>query len=333
MARESVNRSTPPSRPTVNVIAPHFPYGMLHSGEIVTRVLNEAGFRARFLYFDDGRRSRLRQWLHRSWFGKFLRRDVNIFMEQLSQKFFNMARVQFLIPNQEWIREEDEPHLTNLDLIICKSRHAGEIFSKLGCRTAFSSFTSMDRRLAAAGPKRREFFLMAGDRPVIVERVIALWARHPEWPTLTVSGNNVPDNVNLPNVCPIRKYLPMEEIVRLQNANLFHLCITTAEGFGHKLNEGMSCGAVVIATDGPPMNELIRPERGFLVKWARTSPKALGTEYHFDEEDLERTVERCLGLSAEEIDRLAANARSWFEENDLFFRKALPEIVRNWHKY
>lgn len=313
---------------TVNVITPDFEYGLAQSGRIVADVLNEAGFRARFLHLDNGRVSRLRQWCYRSWLGKFLRRDVNIFIEQLSPRFFNMARRQVLIPNQEWLRDKDRPYLRDLDLVICKSRHAEEIFSKMGCRTAYSSFTSRDRRLPNAGAKDRAFFLMAGNRPFIAERVLALWSRHPEWPKLTVSSRNVPAEVNLPNVHLMREFVSAEEITVLQNSHLFSVCITAAEGFGHKLNEAMACGSVVITTDGFPMNELIRPDRGFLVKWVASAPKALGVQYEFDEADLERTIERCLQATPEELARMVENGRRWFEENDRFFRGEFPEIVR-----
>ncbi len=317
------------ARPTVNVITPHYAFGLAHSGRIVASTLRDAGFRTRFLHFDDGRISRVRQRLHRSPLRRFLRRDVNIFMEQLSPRFFDMARFQLLIPNQEWMRDDQIPFLREVDLVVCKSRHAEEIFSGLGLRTAFSSFTSRDRRLPGGGPKRREFFLMLGNRPLIAGRVIGIWARHPEWPRLTVSSLKAPEGVDLPNVRVIRDFLPEDEIVRLQNAHLFHLCITAAEGFGHKLNEAMACGAVAITTDGPPMNELIRPERGLLVKWTHTTPKSLGADYHFDETHLEQTIEQCLRLTPAEINTITANARRWFEENDRFFRGAFPQIVRN----
>ena len=101
------------------------------------------------------------------------------------------------------------------------------------------------------------------------------------------------------------------------------------QGFGHKINEGLSCGAVVLAPAGPPMNELVRPERGFLVQWNATSPKAPGTEYHFDEADFERTIERCLALTPDEIEAMTTKARAWFEENDRYFRQTLPDLLRN----
>jgi glycosyltransferase involved in cell wall biosynthesis len=131
-----------------------------------------------------------------------------------------------------------------------------------------------------------------------------------------------------PNIRRIERYLDEEEVIRLQNEHLFHLCVSRAEGFGHKLNEGMSCGAIVIATDAPPMNELITPERGLLVKYSHSERMNAGTAYDFDEADLERTIEKCLRLTTPEIEQLSRNARRWFEDNDRYFRARLPEALR-----
>jgi glycosyltransferase involved in cell wall biosynthesis len=234
-----------------------------------------------------------------------------------------------LIPNQEWFHLKWRKHLPQFDRVICKTLHAQEIFAKLSCPTSFSSFTSRDRRIRSGAPKTREFLLMVGNRRGITDRVLGLWARRPEWPRLIVSGRHIPPGIDLPNAVLMRDFVPEEEIIRLQNTCRFHICVTAAEGVGHKYAEALSCGAVVLATDGPPMNEIIQPDRGLLVKWERTNPKFLGTEFHFDEADLERTIERCLQLSEAEIATISANGRDWYEKNDRFFRSELPRILRD----
>jgi hypothetical protein len=252
---------------------------------------------------------------------------LNVFLEKLYPHVFPLAPRQALIPNQEWFFARDLPLLARVDLVICKTRHAERIFSELGARTAFSSFTSYDRRTPGA-PMRPAFLYLGANQLAIARRLLTLWARHPEWPLLTITASRGLPPAAVPNVRLLRRVLADAEIVRLQNEHRFHLCVTRAEGFGHKLNEGMSCGAIVIAVDGAPMNELVTPERGMLVRAAASEPLGLGTAYAFDEDDLERTIECCVRLPDAERDRLAAGARAWFEANDRVFRAALPEIVR-----
>jgi hypothetical protein len=50
-----------------------------------------------------------------------------------------------------------------------------------------------------------------------------------------------------------------------------HLCVSEREGFGHYLNEARGAAAVVITTEHPPMNELVRPGVGVLVPPDTTS--------------------------------------------------------------
>ena len=100
-----------------------------------------------------------------------------------------------------------------------------------------------------------------------------------------------------------------------------------AEGFGHPFAESMSCGAVVVTTDAPPMNELVRPDRGLLVPAAALAPQGIGMLYRVDEAALEETIARALALPPEERARLGGNARAWFESNQEEFRERFVEAV------
>jgi hypothetical protein len=89
----------------------------------------------------------------------------------------------------------------------------------------------------------------------------------------------------------------------------------------------MSCGAVVITTDGAPMNELVTAERGVLVRAARTEPMALATRYFVDPVDLERQVGRVLAMSADERRALGNRARQWYETERERFARAVRLFV------
>ena len=117
------------------------------------------------------------------------------------------------------------------------------------------------------------------------------------------------------------------ELRALQNRHAFHLCPSEAEGFGHCIAEAMSCAAVTLTTNAPPMNELITPERGVLVDYHRMSTQRSGANYYVDPADLERQVEAIIAMDERSIAQLGDNARQWYLENDRLFRTRLIEAL------
>jgi hypothetical protein len=89
----------------------------------------------------------------------------------------------------------------------------------------------------------------------------------------------------------------------------------------------MSVGAILLATDAPPMNEMVTPERGVLAAHSRTGTQQLATTYHVDPAALEAGVERMLALDANERRVLGERARAWWEENDRAFGARLARAI------
>src|SRR5690606_13048298 len=137
----------------------------------------------------------------------------------------------------------------------------------------YIGFTSVDRALPDASPDFGRFLHVAGASTLKgTDTLLEVWSAHPEWPALTVVQRDrrtirAPANVQI-----LDGYLPDAELRELQNACGVHLCPSMGEGWGHYIVEAMSCGAVVVATDGPPMNELVQPGRGVLVPYSRVEP-------------------------------------------------------------
>jgi glycosyltransferase involved in cell wall biosynthesis len=100
-----------------------------------------------------------------------------------------------------------------------------------------------------------------------------------------------------------------------------------AEGYGHVIGEAMSCGAVVVTTDAPPMNELVTSDRGVLIRVARSEPMRRSTRNFIDVADLEAKLNHVFAMSAEERARLGAKARAWYEAQDLRFQSALRAFL------
>ncbi len=322
----------------VHVIARDNGAGLSRDLAILTGALGDAGFEVTVSAIGAGglrrwsrllqRRAQLawRRWHDGAPYGRF---DVNLMDERVRADYLPLARRNVLMPHPEWFAAEDRALLGTLDRVFAKTRHAVPIFEAQGCRTDFVGFTSFDRRLAEA-PRTATFFhlggrsLNKGSQPLL-----DLWLRKPDWPMLTLVQraklqvpSQLPANLRL-----ITDYLDDTELRVLQNRNLFHLCPSETEGFGHHLVEGMSVGAITLATDAPPMNEMVSDARGVLAAYASTGTQQLATTYFVDPLALERGVERMLALDDAARRELGAAARAWWEDNDRGFRMRLANAV------
>ena len=47
------------------------------------------------------------------------------------------------------------------------------------------------------------------------------------------------------------------------------ICCSKAEGFGHFIQEAKASSSVVLTTGGPPMNEFVSNDDGFLIKYLK----------------------------------------------------------------
>ena len=270
-----------------------------------------------------------------SWFGGKKHYDANIFLERIFPRWLGSARINLLVPNQERFPQRHVPRLKKIDHVLCKSEHALEIFSEIHPSCHFTGFTSTNLNDPAIARKQNAILHLAGRSTLKgTGTVLELWKKHPEWPTLTLlqhkdnAPESVPDNVHL-----ITDYLSQEEIVKLVNEHPIHLCPSLSEGWGHYIVEAMSCGAVVITTDGPPMNELVQPNRGILVKFSHSEPRHLGTNFFVDPTALEEAVTNALALPTESMESLGQAARAWTLANDAAFEKrflaALQKVLPN----
>ncbi len=250
-----------------------------------------------------------------------------IHIERAFPSWFSAAGENVLIPNQERFPKRHIGRLKGIDRVLAKTRHAAEIFSNLGVRTEYLGFTSHDRCDASIEKDWSRFFHLAGGSTVKgSEDILDLWARHPQWPELVLvqkarnAPAHVPDNVALKS-----GFLEESELNRLQNACGIHICPSRTEGWGHHIVEGMSCGALVLTTDAPPMNEHISEECGLVISYTRSEPRHLGTSYYVDPQALEAAIERVLAMPDRQRDELGRNARHRYLQIDADFRRRVAE--------
>jgi len=324
---------------TINLIARDNGFGLSRDLRLLQTALTESGHA---VTISAVRRGRLRKlgYAWRAKGGRALRRlrghdpvafDVNLMLEHVRSEFFPQARVNVLMPNPEWFLPADSAVLSGVDGVFAKTIYTQSIFAGLGSRVAFTGFTSEDR-LDAGVPRERSFFHLAGRSGTKnTEPLLALWRRHPRWPRLTVVQDRhmAQSAVVAPNIDHRIGHLSDSELRRLQNSHRFHLCPSQTEGFGHYLVEALSVGATTLTLDAAPMNELVTADRGLLVPVAHTGTQYLATTNFFDETAMEAAIERLIGMSDAECERVGAAARGWFVDNDRAFPDRLDAAIHN----
>ena len=328
----------------INLIGWNNDRGLGHDIRLLREALEALGHEVHLTTVGPGRRRQtlaalllrirlLWQWLRRggrsSW--KF---DASITLEHVRPDYLGMARRNLFIPNPEWLSPRDERHLHRFDALLTKTRIATSIFQARGFDTRYIGFRSTDCRRPEI-PRQMRFLHLAGaSRMKGTQRVLALWRRHPEWPPLLVlqspqTAQDIPDLPAQDNLeHRVATLGDIGEVRRLQNSHVFHLCLSETEGWGHYITEAMSCGAVVITCDAPPMNELVRPERGLLVAATAVGASNAATRYQFDEGALEATIAQIRTMDVAQCATMGARARAWFEANERAFTGSLREALQ-----
>jgi glycosyltransferase involved in cell wall biosynthesis len=263
--------------------------------------------------------------------------DINFFIESVFPEYLSMARVNTLLVNPEWFRDEIYEYLPRIDFLLCKTSDGIEAVRKLPLASRNIGFSSPDKRIEgfirSDGPIR--CLHLSGQSALKgSESVVEAWSHHQEWPHLTVvrrakryGGEEAPPLPSLPNVQYETDHLTDEELRQLQNECEVHVIPSLAEGYGHIIGEAMSCGAVVVTTDAPPMNELIGPNRGMLIRVERTEKKYRSTLNYIDVADLEVKLNTVFAMSHEQRSELGRNARAWYDAQHVRFENELQELI------
>lgn len=256
--------------------------------------------------------------------------DANIFLERVFPRWIKKAEKNFLIPNQERFPHRQLKHLKNIDNVLCKSKHALDIFSQYA-NSQLINFSSVDRSLEGIKIDYKSCFHLAGKSKLKgTKTILDLWRKHPDWPKLTLiqckenAPKYVPDNVRL-----ITKYLRTDELRKEMNQHGVHLCTSQSEGWGHYIVEAMSCSAIVVTTDAPPMNEIIGPDRGMLVPFDSEEPRHLGASFSVNPLALTNIINKIVLMTDSEKIKYGQLARHWYKKNQSRFTESLPNVIQS----
>lgn len=256
--------------------------------------------------------------------------DVNLMLEHVWPQQLPYARCNVAVPNPEWFDSHDLRMLRHVDVVWAKTDYTLQLFRSRHCTTAYVGFDSEDRYDGTVARKRNFFHLAGKSSMKGTDRLLRVWARHPEWPVLTViqhADAGHASEVAAANIDRRVGYLDDNELRSLQNASVFHICTSLTEGWGHYIVEALSVGAVTITVDAAPMNELVTAERGMLVPYCRTGKQRLATTCFFDEAQFEAAIVRALALTDSQCRSFGENARRWYLQNKQMFSQRLRTAV------
>ena len=236
----------------------------------------------------------------------FPKRRILIFDENLPTGWLKLSKSSIFLPHQEWMRDEVIANLHKCTELWCKTRYAEEIFQKRNYKTRYIGFTTEDAYVPGIKKDYGRFIHVAGRSHLKgTGPILQLWKKHPEWPTLTLVSRNEQWQGLYPlkNIHFITRFLPDLELKQLMNSCGVHLCPSEAEGFGHNIAEALSCKALTITVNAPPMNELVSMETGLLAGIKKAEPLGFGEKFYVDEIDLERMIMKSIEMN--EPDKIA----------------------------
>lgn len=128
------------------------------------------------------------------------------------------------------------------------------------------------------------------------------------------------------------EYVTESRMRELQNECEVHVIPSQAEGYGHVIGEAMACGAVVVTTDAPPMNELVTLDRGVLIRVARSEPMRRSMKSYVDITDLEAKLNQVFAMSPTRRAEMGLRARAWFEAQHARFENSLGVFLNELHR-
>lgn len=252
-------------------------------------------------------------------FSLFFRRLVGVkvgilFLEEIRPSFLHVAKLRVLVPNPEWMRGNTLKNIEAVERVWCKTLHALGIYRARGLCAEYLGFSSIDRYVDGVNKDYRSFIHVQGrSMQKGTLELLRIWVDQPGWPILNVvSRDKSLIKYRRENIKFFFDYLSDDQLNFLMNASGVHVCVSTAEGFGHSINEALSCKSVVVITDAVPMNELVPDGVGYKVRTLGSDPLGWSMAHKIDEGHLKEVLEMVIFSDIDDFSRMGEAARVEF---------------------
>lgn len=291
----------------INIILPVASRGLLNDADIIKHAIqqNNPNIYVRIISKEKGYFGLLLKLLNFLIHKSLLVKQVTFHLEEIQPFFSKLSIRNFFIPNQEWLRGTTKKNMNKYGMhTLCKTQYAYERLKNKTERISYLGFTSKNRHKQEPIRDFKKCLHIAGKSPQKgTLPLLNLWASKTNWPLLTVittlSEFKMFNKFN--NIEIISEFITEDELDDLLNQHGIHICPSEAEGFGHSIVEGMSVGACVLTTNGPPMNELVADER-CLIQHFKVEQRYSSEVFFVNELALEDTITTILNWSQEELE-------------------------------
>lgn len=205
--------------------------------------------------------------------------DVNFFLEVINPSLFPYAGKNIWIPNAEWTYKTWEPYIHMVDEIWAKTRECEEIFNgilKGEKPVRYTRWTSIDKVFNPDTDKKNysKAIVPVGKniyrhpKPIFQAYLKIKQENHTLYsklPTLHVVHSPAHISVTVPSEIENKVVIRSEVLRESDYDNLMKecglcICISMSEGFGHAVNEAMSCGCNLILSPIRPFMEDVAGE-------------------------------------------------------------------------
>lgn len=257
--------------------------------------------------------------------------DVNISLELITPYLFQYAAEQWAVPNPEWWFPN--LHSRNISVIkrfLCKTRDCKDLFEPLAPGRCFlMGFESKDCLVPDVEQEPTFLHMIGKSQFKNTEAVIQAWKEFQIPYPLTLVSEQA-EYHQAAYGCPtirVIKRVSNEEKRILLSRNLFHLCPSKYEGWGHYIHEALSARGIVITTDAAPMRDFHGIPAALLVP-VKNNIAAHGITHLnvVSPTAIRDAVERAIELPTAEIEFLTREARDAFEAEVVDFRAATHDI-------
>lgn len=271
----------------------------------------------------------------------FTRADVNISLEVMMPNTFGLAKENFYFPNPEWYGGVYDRFLPQMTKILCKTKDCERIWKvKLAGdrpeRVVYTGFEARDL-FDPAIERENKFIHVAGqsefkNTPAIID---AWKGEHGySWPsptppplTLITSQPRFQEMAKGVDSITLLNRVTDDELKHLMNSHRFHLMPSQYEGFGHSLHEGIGCGALVLTTNAPPMNEFMGIQTDWGIAPCSREPRMLAVMCTVSPQMVVNSCVRAMNANSAEHYRRSQAARAAFESDRSQFRATILGLL------